>query len=111
MGVISETKHIPFVCCPLGVVEKSGYSAQTPPNRQRVILDQRAFNHYLHAPKYSHESLEKARDVFDEEDCISMTDIRQGYWLGLAHPSAWELMGCQLGGDTDVVAVTKYLAF
>ena len=44
LGVIEETKHRPYVCCPLGVVEKSGYNAQTNPNRLRLILNQRTLN-------------------------------------------------------------------
>ena len=43
-GVIEETKHQPYLCCPLGVVEKSEYNAQTNPSRLRLILDQRALN-------------------------------------------------------------------
>ena len=79
LGVTEETLHRPYVCCPLGVVEKYGYNAQTKPNHLRLILDQRALNDWLDASKYCHESLENARDISEEDDCILTTDIRQGY--------------------------------
>ena len=98
LGVLEETKHRPFVMNKLSVVQKSGYDAVTNPNRLRLVLDQRPLNVWLEAPKYSHESLYSARDVIEPDDCILQTDIRQGYWHGLAHVDAKEYMGFQIGG-------------
>ena len=53
----------------------------------------------MDAPKYSHESLHKARDIFEPEtDVLLLTDIRQGFWHGLTHVDSREYQGCQLGG-------------
>ena len=79
------------------VVPKSGYEPVTAPNRLRLVLDQRPLNQYPTLPAYSHESLHGTRDIIEDDDCILATDITKGYWHGLAHPSAREYMGCQIG--------------
>jgi len=58
----------------------------------------RPVNKYLAPLRYSHETLYQTRDIIEPDDCILQTDIRQGYWHGLAHVSARDYMGCQLGG-------------
>ena len=95
-----------YVCCSLGVVEKSQYNAQTNSNRLRLILDQRALNNWLIASRYSHESLNKVRYIFEEDDSILTMDICGSYWHSLAHPSAREFMRCQFGGRYFVWRVT-----
>ena len=61
------------------------------------MLDNRPLNAWLSPPRYSHESLYAARDIIEPGDCMLMTDIRQGYWHGLAHADARDYMVCQVG--------------
>ena len=97
LGVIEEVKHRCFIMNKLSVVKKSGYDAVTDPNRLRLVLDQRPLNAWLSPPKYSHESMYSTRDIIEPDDHMLQTDIRQGYWHGLAHADAREYMGCQIG--------------
>ena len=100
LGVIRETSTRNFVTCPLSVVAKAGWDPVTAPHRLRLILDQRSLNVFLNPPRFSMESLEQARPVFerDDDEVLLTYDISAQFWHWAASESDRPLMGCSLGG-------------
>ena len=100
LGVIRETRTRNYVTCPLSVVPKAGWDPVTAPHRLRLILDQRSLNSYLDPPRFSMESLERARPIFerDDDEVLLTYDISAQFWHWAAAESDRPLMGCSLGG-------------
>ena len=91
----------PICVHPLNVVSRAN-------GKQRLILDLRHVNQFLHIPKFRLDSLQLLSDIADLDDLMFSLDLASGYHQVLMAPSAFPYLGFCWDG---VFYVYKVLPF
>ena len=80
LGVLVERKFRSYVTCSLNCIGKADYDEATNPNRVRLLLDQRPLNAFISPPKFSLETLHRARHLFQPGDVALQYDLSAAFY-------------------------------
>ena len=78
----------PTVCSPLSVVSSSG-------GKQRLVLNLRHLNQYIHTVKFKYEDLRIAALMFETHEFLFKFDLKSGYHHVDIHPEHVQFLGFQ----------------
>ena len=97
---IVETNACPTVCSPLQVVTSSK-------GKQRLVIDLRHINQYLHKCKFKYEGLDIVTQMFEKGDYFTTFDLKSGYHHVDIHSDHWQFLGL----SWEFSNVTRFFQF
>ena len=85
---ILKVEKQPVVCSPLSVVSSST-------GKQRLVLNLRYLNQYMHVVKFKYEDLRTAALMFEIHEYLFKFDLKSGYHHVDIHPDHYQFLGFQ----------------
>lgn len=83
---VVECDECPLVCSPLQVVTNAK-------GKQRLVIDLRYINQYLHQCKFKYEGLNVLPPLFQQGDYMITFDLKSGYHHVDIHEDFWSSLG------------------
>ena len=85
---ILRVEEKPRVCSPLSIISSSA-------GKQRLVLNLRYLNQYMHVVKFKYEDLRTAALMFEPYEYLFKFDLKSGYHHIDIHPDHFQFLGFQ----------------